>query len=660
MRYVAVAALVIGALGLTTWRFTRPDEPVLDANRVMVYPLLVPTDFRGSRNVGEDIGTMIGTALDGAGDLRWIDGWTLLSPGVRQNIRNLAAADARALARSKRAAWYVGGRIVMRGDSSEVFLELNDVAGDSTVARGHAVGLTADAWRTGLNAVNTLLPALIQSGAGDVDILAEWKDRNPAAVASYLLAEGAFRRVHLAEALAHYRDALEADSTFALAAIRGAQAATWNHRSDEAASFIQLATRQKLSPRYEYFARGYSAYLAGAADSAAAQFRRAIAVDPEMSVAWMQLGESYMHLLPFAGNTDSLARKAFDEAYRLDPGAKHLLFHSIELRLRDGDTESAESMLREFVATRPDSLLSEQVRLMYQCVKDGPRSVQWMRAARVAPLAVISAANSLKGGGGHLECAVPAFEAVRALDTTTAGAGRRWVATVGLASARLAQNRPADAIAGIDNSIARGWGGGSFYLMAAPLYPSLRPRAAEIAQKDEATYGQNYSQCPYTVRLWQLGVFEALAGRREVADAVAENLEAKARASGTQADGRLARSVRAFATLARGDSAAAMALLRSLVSDPAPGGDLAWDLAAPRGMERLTLARLLLAERDYQTAIEVANVFDAAWPSVYLLYLPASLELRAEAASAIPSTQLAARFRSRLAAFRGERGAPVR
>lgn len=73
------------------------------------------------------------------------------------------------------------------------------------------------------------------------------------------------------------------------------------------------------------------------------------------------------------------------------------------------------------------------------------------------------------------------------------------------------------------------------------------------------------------------------------------------------------------------------------------------------GLERLTLARLAFAPVDYRKAIDVANVFDAAWPSIYLLYAPASLELRAEAALVLFDAALASRFRNRLATMRGER-----
>ena len=63
-----------------------------------------------------------------------------------------------------------------------------------------------------------------------------------------------------------------------IAAIRGAQAAVWQHRTDEAQALIQLAVTQPLPPRYEPFVRGYAAYIQGRVDDAAAEFRKTVAL----------------------------------------------------------------------------------------------------------------------------------------------------------------------------------------------------------------------------------------------------------------------------------------------------------------------------------------------------------------------------------------------
>jgi len=652
-----VAALAAAALGVAAlvWRLALPGPGPPDPNRIIVYPLVVPGDFPGPRTIGEDVATMIGSALDGTGPLRWIDAWPLLDPERRENIRTLTLTMARSLARSKRCAFYLTGRLVARGDSTDVFLELQDVRGDSIAARGSATGPATDAWRLALHAVNELLPTLIPAGAPDV--AAEWKERAPAAVASFLLGEAAFRRVHLSDALTHYRDAVKADSSFGLAAIRGAQAATWNHHPGEAASLIHVATRQRMSPRYTHFASGYRAYLNGEADSAASRFLQALALDPEMAVAWMQLGEVYTHLLPEAGNLDSLAEAAFEQAHRLDPQATNLLFHLIEIRLRRGEVVRADPIIRQFLAAGPDTMLAEQVRIMDACVRRGPAPEDWRRRARVHPLALLSAGNQLKGAASQLPCALQAFTAVLQGDTATDawGAARRGIAVVGLQSILLAQGRVAEAAAQVDSAIARGLGGSSLYLLAAPLVPLFGDRATGVARHDAIEFGENYRQCPYSERLWVLGLWEAHAGRPDVVAAIGRDFEARARQSGSAYDRLGARAMRAHVALARADTAAALQLFSAVLSEGFPGGLLAWDLAAPRGSERLQLARLLMSRGEFRRAIDVASVFDSAWPLIYTLYLPESLRLRAEAAAALGDADLASRYQDRLAALRSGR-----
>jgi tetratricopeptide (TPR) repeat protein len=646
-----MSLLVIAGLA---WTLLPGSHQDLDPNRVMVYPLVAPSNF-APRSIGEDVATMIGNALDGIGKLRWIDGWSLLKPEQREDIRTLSLSMARSLARAKRCAYYVTGRLVARGDSAEVLLDLYDVRGDSTIARGKSTGATREAWRAGLRAINDILPRLIPGTP--TDVVAEWRDRDPGAVASFLLGEAAFRRVHLGEALNDYRKAVESDSVFGLAAIRGAQAATWNHRSSEAASLIQVAIRQPLPPRYQHFARGYASYLAGGADSAAAELRRALAVDPEMAAAWMQLGEVYTHLLPVEGNPDSLAEAAFGQARRLDSTSNGVLLHLIEGRLRKGDAEGAAPLIHDFLAADPDTTLAAQIRLMDSCVRQGAGAINWKPIATLQALALLVSGNSLKGAGAQLPCAMLAFSTVIDGDTSAEG-NLRWFALLGLQSALLAQGRTEEAIARIDSPVMRGEGA-SMYLLDAPLYRELASRAREVARGYQQECGAEYRRCTNPVRLWELGVWEAQEGRANVADAVAREIATRAPRPGMPQEKKvipvLARSVSAHAALARGDTAAAEGLLQASLSEPVPGELLSWDVASPRGLDRLRLAQLLVARGQWQRGIEVANVFEAAQPSVYLLYLPASLRLRAEAAKAMGNETLAGQYQNRLAALAGKR-----
>ncbi len=303
------------------------------------------------------------------------------------------------------------------------------MAGDSLVARPRATAPLPEAWRAGLAATTQLLPRLIRTGVPDV--ASEWSARAPAAVAHFLLGESAFRRVQLDAAEDEFAKAVDADSTFGLAAIRGAQAATWNHHSQGASSLIAAALRSRLTPRHRAFAEGYESFLRGRADSAIAGFQRALAMDSTSAFVWAQLGEVYAHLLPVAGNTDSLVANALGRAVSLDSSARQPLFHLIEVRLRQGDTTRAAPLLERFLAASPDTTLARQVEIMDACVRKGSAGVDWQALARTRPAPLVVAAAQLAAGGRRWGCSSAAFEALLRVDTLPDAARRRT--SIGLA-----------------------------------------------------------------------------------------------------------------------------------------------------------------------------------------------------------------------------------
>ena len=74
---------------------------------------------------------------------------------------------------------------------------------------------------------------------------------------------------------------------------------------------MQRAVASPLPPQYAEFTKGYVAYLNGDADSAVAAFRRAIKIDRELTAAWAQLGETFIHLVP----SDAAPEEAADAAF---------------------------------------------------------------------------------------------------------------------------------------------------------------------------------------------------------------------------------------------------------------------------------------------------------------------------------------------------------
>lgn len=648
-----VTAAAVAVIAAAAWWRTSTAGPALENNRVIVYPLVLPADWSGAKTSGEDVATVIGSAMDGAGKLRWVDGWQLLQPAQRDNIRMLAVADAMKIAKAQRCAWAVLGRLVARGDSTDVFLELYDVQGDSVVVRTPAKSATiAEAWRGGMRAVTEILPTLISTATPDVE--SEWKARPPQAVAHFLLGEAAFRRVQLTGALHEFRAAVEADSSFGIAAVRGAQVATWNHQPKEAGSLLAVALRQKLSPRYLLFATGFQSYLDGRADSAATQLHAALALDSTMSVAWMQLGEVYTHLLPTEGETDSLAEAAFGRVHALDSAVTAPLYHLIELRARRGDPAGAATLATQFRAAAADSQLVREATLVSSCGPRGFKDVDLTAMARENPLALVVAAKSLGASSATASCARASYTTLLRDDTlkSEAADGRRFTALLGLVNVMVGagQDEAADTLI---QGFTRRWGyGSSIYLLAAPMVPAFADRARAVAKQDSVTSGADYAAVRFPVRLWELGVWAAKEGRAPVVQAVAADLATRS-ATGSRTDTLLAASMAAHAALAGGDSLLALRQFERLIQASAPVDQLTWNEAASLGFDRLVLGRLLIWHKEYARAIGVLSIHDSALPAVYPLYLRASLAMRVEAATALNQKSLVTALRARMTAMSG-------
>ncbi len=626
--------------------------PELQPYRVVGFPLVAPAMVGDSKSSGEDVATLIGSAIDRRAALRWVDGWRALEPGAQGTDGGVNARVMRRIAREQGAAWYLAGRIVARGDSVDVLLELVDVAGDSVAARPRASGLASDLWRVAIRATNQALPVLVP-GTHARDLESTWADRDPGAVASFLAGEAAFRRARPDEALANFREAMRTDSGFALAAVRGAQAATASHRPGEARELVQRAALLPMPEQYAAFTRGYIAYLDGYADSAVVAFRRAIALDRDLTAAWVQLGETYVHLVTSATSPDAQADAAFAEARALDSTATHMLLHPIEMAWRRGDVTAAAPLVQRFLAANPDSTQAAEVRLVDACARQGTRGMDWPDEARADPQAVLSSAVVLGAQGGHLGCALGAYDAVLGIDSGAAipeARALRQAALVGAVASLVAAGRPDSARVRIANAVARGDGGTSIYLVASHVVPSLSPDAEEVAARDSARFGNDLTGCSTDERCWMLGVYHAARGHTLQAATVARVLARRVQGDSTGVTTQYEAAAQGHALLAAGDSIGAVVAFRSLLQQPfAPGAALTWDPIGGYGAERLQLAQLLLASGDAAAARDIAATLDAAAPAAFLLYLRAGIDVRLQAADQLKDTAASAQLRARLA-----------
>ena len=153
-------------------------------------------------------------------------------------------------------------------------------------------------------------------------------------------------------------------------------------------------------------------------------------------------------------------------------------------------------------------------------------------------------------------------------------------------------------------------------------------------------------------RLWFLGVWDAYRGPIEEARAIGDTLLARSAATGDRRTTLVARSLSAHIALADGDTTRAIQMFEALT----PTADRAalqhpWESL---GLERLMLARILLAAGRYEEALHAAASFDSpgATNITNTLFLPASLEIRSRVADALGDASAAMTIERRLNALK--------
>ena len=637
------AAIIAGTagigVGIALALFSRHARPVLDPRRVMVFA------FSGDGALSElAVGTSdaVRYGLDGTKYFQSRDG-SRYAPA--KMARDASPEALRAVAERFRAGFFVEGRL-LDADSVRLFLNLHYTGTDSIVPKALAFAHGTTAWGIGLQVTVALLPVLSGSNV-NLDVV---RNRTPASVAAFLLGESSYRSARFDDAFNHYREAVRLDSGFAQAALKGAQAASWKRRSADARQLIAvaLAHQATLTPEDLLLARGLEAYLAWRSDSAVRIFKEALDRDTDSPETWMALGEVYTPLLPRTASTDSLAKDAFERVRRLDPEFVPVIYHLFETAARERDIARARALLERLRASRADSteLLSSEV--MLECISRSPSRVDWRGlATRLSVDPILDAARALTVGGlRQPACAEAAWTAALAYGTSPA---QLWGALQGLQSTLLAQGRfdEVDALFQHDTVfparlkqqmyILDEDAGATGAVSRQATTSAARLRSAFTA--DPTTMG--------TVSLWHLGVFQATHGRLADARMVRDTLAARAKRSGNRTDRAATTSLNARTALAGLDTNGAVLLLTAL--NPEAGKDsLTWDAFESFGSDRMLLAKLHFARRNYPAAQFYASLFDSPAPVWYATYLPSSLVLRLTTAEELGDYRMGERIRQRL------------
>ena len=350
MVIAAIFAFVF-ASGALNWFFR--SRPSLDENLIVVTPFHVSSADPQLRVLREGIPDLVYAKL--TGNVRGAHRASVMNAWRRAGGSDSQDPDEDALlgiARSFGAGRQLDGTVIQNANGQlDVTATLRAVRGGQSWTARASGQPTAIAF-----VIDTLVSRLVAQSAGENEQRVSALAGTPfEALQSYLVGEAAFRNGNYVDALAAFKRAVAADSTFALAALRQGIVDSWLG-TGTAGPMLELARRHidKLPPsdRYYITTRPDGSLPTSLAESFQ-DLERAVVLSPDTPELWYRLADNLHHLGPMAGIEDAGRRAvaAFERAVALDSTMVMAMEHLPQLYAEAGDTARALKVLERFPAS---------------------------------------------------------------------------------------------------------------------------------------------------------------------------------------------------------------------------------------------------------------------------------------------------------------------
>jgi class 3 adenylate cyclase/tetratricopeptide (TPR) repeat protein len=347
--------LLLAALAAVRFDWIGGEGPAGSESLSASVVATMPFTVRGSGDVaylGEGMVNLLGTKLDGAGDLRSVDSRALLGAINRGVEGELDPQSAAEMAGRFGAGLYVLGEIVEAGDRLRIDATLYRTETAESMAEASAEGAAEDVFAM----VDEIAAGILGNLDGDpgarVERIAAVTTSSLPALKAYLSGEQAFRAGEFGAATEAFQRAVEQDSMFALAYYRLAAAAEYSTlRGDIAVSAIEKAVQfsDRLAPRERSFLDASLAFRRGDVDEGERLYRSYLGHYPDDVQAWFDLGEILYHLNVLRGRPSTESREAFGRVLDFEPDNATAMLHLIRLEAGDGRIAAMDSLVDRYM-----------------------------------------------------------------------------------------------------------------------------------------------------------------------------------------------------------------------------------------------------------------------------------------------------------------------
>ncbi len=329
-------------------------DPPASRDIVAILPFTVHGDT-GLGYLADGMVDLLATELDGAGELRTVDPRALLGYLGRMEWRDNDPDLATATAAHFGAGRYLLGSITTAGHRVQATATM--YAADGT-AEGPA-SASAEREDELFSLVDDLARQLLAGGSagggGRLSRLAALTTGSLPALKAYLKGEADLRAGRYFDAMESLQRAVALDPSFGLAYYRLAAAAAGSAMPELAREVADAGYqhRERLSGHDRLLLDAQRAWLHGAVAEAEAHYGTITGTHPDDVEAWFLLGDLLFHSNPLRGRSAVEARAPFQRALELEPDHASSLVHLMRIAAIEGRLGDADILAARAIAASP-------------------------------------------------------------------------------------------------------------------------------------------------------------------------------------------------------------------------------------------------------------------------------------------------------------------
>jgi TolB-like protein/tetratricopeptide (TPR) repeat protein len=357
---IGVAAMATSATLLLR---AHPAGVIPSAAIMAVLPFSPTAPDTALARLGQDLAATLSVTLDGVGDIRTVDRFTVLA-------QTAAKRGPQTLQQGMALGRRFGAQSVLQGSLSR---EGSRVRLDATLFRSDRPVPVA---RVAVTAPPESLSALTDSAAWGVlqqvwlqgrppsPSLSAVTTRSVSALRAFLGGEQSILGNHWGEAAQAYGRAIAADSAFTLAYYRYAEARGWLEEEIEPRILDQLRRHRNALPERDRLM--VDAFLADSLSETLRLFGEVTRRFPDYWPGWFFYGDRLAHFGPLLGDPGSDAREAFRRALALNPDLRPAWMHLGYMSLGQDTAGVGESIRNRIRLGGYPGASSHWNRLLYQ------------------------------------------------------------------------------------------------------------------------------------------------------------------------------------------------------------------------------------------------------------------------------------------------------